>query len=112
MLRQEIALYDLLFEYAHTLSEQIAVTLGCNQFHNTGQRLARWLLMARDRISSDSMALTHDIMGQMLGVSRSRVSLAASTCRQTGKPTMAQSKPLRKCATRPSRRPGCALSQL
>jgi len=84
VLRQEIALYDLLFEYSNTLSEQIALTLGCNQFHNTEQRLARWLLMARDRISSDSMALTHDIMGQMLGVSRSRVSLAACALQKKG----------------------------
>jgi CRP-like cAMP-binding protein len=84
MLRQEIALYDLLFEYSHTLSEQIALTVGCNQFHNTERRLARWLLMARDRISSDSMALTHDIMGQMLGVSRSRVSLAACALQKKG----------------------------
>jgi CRP-like cAMP-binding protein len=84
MLRQKIALYDLLFEYSNTLSEQIALTVGCNQFHNMEQRLARWLLMARDRISSDSMALTHDIMGQMLGVSRSRVSLAACAFQKKG----------------------------
>jgi CRP-like cAMP-binding protein len=84
MLRQEIALYDLLFEYSNTLSEQIALTVGCNQFHNTEQRLARWLLMARDRISSDSMALTHDIMGQMLGVSRSGVSLAVGALQMKG----------------------------
>ena len=46
--------------------------------------MARWLLMARDRISSDSMALTHDIMWQMLGVSRSRVSLAACALQKKG----------------------------
>ena len=84
MLRQESAFYILLFEYTHTLSEQIALTVVCNRFHKTEQRLARWLLMARDRVSSDSMALTHDDMGQMLGVSRSRVSLAVRALQKKG----------------------------
>lgn len=68
----------------HTLSEQIALTVVCNQFHKTEQRLARWLLTARDRIASDSMALTHDIMGEALGVSRSRVRLAAGSLQKKG----------------------------
>ncbi|MCI0659565.1 MAG: Crp/Fnr family transcriptional regulator, partial [Acidobacteria bacterium] len=77
MLGQERDVYESLFEYAHTLSEQIGQTVVCNWFHKTEQRLARWLLMAQDRVSSDSIVLTHDNMAQMLGVSRSRVSLAA-----------------------------------
>jgi CRP-like cAMP-binding protein len=84
MLQQESAFYKLLFEYTHTLSEQIALTLTCDWFHTAEQRLARWLLMAQDRVSSDSMVLTHDSMGQMLGVSRSRVSLAAGRLQQKG----------------------------
>jgi CRP-like cAMP-binding protein len=84
MLVQESAFYKLLFEYMHTLSEQIALTVACNWFHTAEQRLARWLLMARDRVSSDAMVLTHDNMGQMLGVSRSRVSLAAGTLQKRG----------------------------
>jgi CRP-like cAMP-binding protein len=84
MLVQESAFYKLLFEYTHTLSEQIALTVACNWFHTAEQRLARWLLMARDRVSSDAMVLTHDNMGQMLGVSRSRVSLAAGTLQKRG----------------------------
>jgi CRP-like cAMP-binding protein len=84
VLGQESAFYKLLFEYMHTLSEQIALTVVCNQFHKTEQRLARWLLTARDRIASDSIVLTHDSMGQMLGVSRSRVSLAAGALQKKG----------------------------
>jgi CRP-like cAMP-binding protein len=83
-LGREKALYELLFEYSHALSEQIALTFVCNQFHKTEQRLARWLLTARDRVASDSITLTHDIMGQMLGVSRSRVSLAAGALQRKG----------------------------
>jgi CRP-like cAMP-binding protein len=84
MLEQEIALYKLLFEYTHALSEQIALTITCNRFHNTEQRLARWLLMALDRVSSNTITLTHDIMGQMLGISRSRISSAAGALQKRG----------------------------
>jgi CRP-like cAMP-binding protein len=84
MLGQESAFYKLLFEYTHTLSEQIVLTFVCNRFHATEQRLARWLLLAQDRGCSDSMALTHDNMGQMLGISRSCVSLAAGALQRRG----------------------------
>jgi len=84
MLEQESAFYKLLFEYTHALSEQIALTITCNRFHNIEQRLARWLLMVLDRVSSNTITLTHDIMGQMLGISRSRVSLAAGALQKRG----------------------------
>jgi CRP-like cAMP-binding protein len=84
MLERESAFYKLLFEYTYTLSKQIALTVTCDWFHTPEQRLARWLLMAQDRVSSNSMVLTHDIMGQMLGVSRSRVSLAAGALQRRG----------------------------
>ena len=84
MLDQESAVYKLFFEYTHALSEQIALTVACNRFHNTDQRLARWLLMALDRVLSDTITLTHDDMGQILGVSRSRVSLAAGALQKRG----------------------------
>jgi CRP-like cAMP-binding protein len=84
MLDQEIALYKPLFEYTHALSEQIALTITCNRFHNTEQRLARWLLIALDRLSSNTITLTHDDMGQMLGISRSRISSAACALQKRG----------------------------
>ena len=84
IIRQESEFHILLFKYMHTLSGQIAVTGACNRFHKAEQRLARWLLTARDRVSSDSMALTHGDMGQMLGVSRSRVGLAVRALQKKG----------------------------
>ena len=84
MIEQESAFFGVLFDYTYTLSAQIAVTATCNRFHKAEQRLARWLLTARDRVSSDSMALTHGDMGQMLGVSRSRVSLAVRSLQKKG----------------------------
>ena len=85
IIRQEGAFHILLFKYMHTLSGQIAVTGACNRFHKAEQRLAQWLLTARDRVSSDSMALTHGDMRQMLGVSRSRVSLAVRSLQKKAK---------------------------
>jgi CRP-like cAMP-binding protein len=76
MIEQESAFLELLFDYTCTLTTQFAVTGACTLSHKAEQRLARWLLTARDRVSSDSMTLTHDDMGQILGVSRSRVSSA------------------------------------
>jgi CRP-like cAMP-binding protein len=84
VIRRESAFHILLFKYMHTLSGQIAVTGACNRFHKAEQRLARWLLTARDRVSSDSMALTHVEIGQMLGVSRSRVSLVVGALQKKG----------------------------
>jgi CRP-like cAMP-binding protein len=84
MIEQESAFWGLLFDYTNALSEQIALTGACNRFHKAEQRLARWLLTARDRVSSDSMALTHGDMWQMLGVSRSRVSLAVRELQKKG----------------------------
>jgi CRP-like cAMP-binding protein len=84
IIRQESEFHILLFKYMHTLSGQIAVTGACNRFHKAEQRLARWLLTTRDRVSSDSMALTHGDMRQMLGVSRSRVSLAVRSLQKKG----------------------------
>ena len=84
MIEQESAFLEMLFDYTYALSAQIAVTGACNRFHKTEQRLARWLLTARDRVSSDSMALTHGDLEQMLGVSRSRVSLVVGALRKKG----------------------------
>src|SRR5215468_6178500 len=63
IIRQESAFHILLFEHTRTFSGQIALTGACNRFHKAEQRLARWLLTARDRVSSDSMALTQGDMG-------------------------------------------------
>lgn len=83
-IERESAFLGLLFDYTYTLTAQFTVTAACNRFHKTEQRLARWLLTARDRVSSDSMALTQGDMGQMLGVSSSRIGLAVRELRKKG----------------------------
>ncbi|HEX5085598.1 MAG TPA: Crp/Fnr family transcriptional regulator [Blastocatellia bacterium] len=84
MIEQESGFLELLFDYTNTLIAQMAVTGACNRFHKAEQRLARWLLTARDQVSSDSMALTQDDMRQMLGVSRSRIGLAVRALQKKG----------------------------
>jgi CRP-like cAMP-binding protein len=63
--------------YAVILGLQVAQTAGCNRLHDVEQRLARWLLMAQDRVSSPTLPITHDFLATMLGTDRPSVSLAA-----------------------------------
>jgi CRP-like cAMP-binding protein len=56
----------------------------CNRLHQVNQRLARRLLMSQDRISSNSLPLTHEFMALMLGTRRSSVSLAAGVLQNAG----------------------------
>jgi CRP-like cAMP-binding protein len=63
--------------YTSALMTQITQTAACNRFHVVGARLARWLLMTRDRLRSDEFRLTHVFLGHMLGVQRVGVTKAA-----------------------------------
>jgi len=67
----------MLSRYAVVLSMQVAQTAACNRLHDIEQRLARWLLMTRDRVDSGSLPITHDFLATMLGTDRPTVSLAA-----------------------------------
>ena len=62
-------------------STQIAA---CNRLHEVSERLARWLMMSHDRIGTDTMPLTQEFLGQMLGTRRSSVSLAAGALQKAG----------------------------
>jgi CRP-like cAMP-binding protein len=77
-LRKEINLY---IQAYMVLTSQ---TAACNRLHDIAERLARWLLMCRDRMESDTFSITHEFLGHMLGTPRSTVSLAAGILHKAG----------------------------
>lgn len=66
-----------LHRYSAGLSMQMAQTAACNRAHKVEERLARWLLLAQDRVGSNIICITHDFLSTMLGTDRPSVSLAA-----------------------------------
>jgi len=70
--------------YASVFGLQVAQTAACNRLHDIDRRLARWLLMADDRIESGVLKITHDFLATMLGTDRSSVSLAAGVIQKMG----------------------------
>jgi CRP-like cAMP-binding protein len=76
--------YELLTHYAQALVGFIMQSTACNAVHSVEQRLARWLLMARDRMGSDEFPLTQEFVAMMLGASRPTVTIVASTLQKAG----------------------------
>jgi CRP-like cAMP-binding protein len=63
---------------------QIAQIAACNRLHEIEQRMARWLLMCQDRVETEYLAVTHELLAQMLGTGRPSVSLAAGILQKSG----------------------------
>jgi CRP-like cAMP-binding protein len=75
-------LQQALFRYTYALMAQISQTAACNRFHDSNARLARWLLMTRDRVGSDEFSLTQGFLAHMLGLRREGVTEAASALKR------------------------------
>jgi CRP-like cAMP-binding protein len=73
------ALKREVFLFTHLLMIQIAQTAACNRFHVVTQRMARWILMTRDRVNSNEFRITQEFVALMLGVRR--VGVSAAMCR-------------------------------
>jgi CRP-like cAMP-binding protein len=73
-----------LLRYTQALLIQVSQTAACNGRHTIQERLARWLLMARDRTDDDVVPLSHEFLSMMLGARRSGVTMALGALRQAG----------------------------
>lgn len=71
-------------QYSQISAMQITQIAACNRLHEVHERLARWLLMCSDRVSSNDLALTQEFLGQMLGTRRSSVTVAAGILQRAG----------------------------
>lgn len=78
------AFYDILTRYSQAMVGFVMQSTVCNVVHLTEQRLARWLLMARDRVESDEFPLTQEWLAMMLGASRPTVTVAAGALQKAG----------------------------
>jgi CRP-like cAMP-binding protein len=77
-------LHKLLLHYVHTLIVQLSQSSACNRFHNTRQRLCRWLLTSQDLSGSNELRSTQEFLSQMLGVNRGSANQAASSLQRAG----------------------------
>ncbi len=73
-----------LHRYLQSQFVQVAQSSACNRFHAAEQRLARWILTCQDKVASDYLPLKHEFLGQMLGTSRSTVTIAAMLLQKAG----------------------------
>ena len=88
MLQDEFArggkFQQLLLRYTQALITQISQTAVCNRLHSVEQQLCRWLLLSHDRIKSDELIMTQELIADMLGVRREGVTVAAGRLQDAG----------------------------
>ena len=77
-------LQHLLLLYTQALLTLVSQTAVCNRLHTVEERLARWLLLVQERIHSDELPLTQELISHMLGTGRAGVTVAAGTLSQAG----------------------------
>src|SRR5450830_341642 len=77
-------LQRLLLRYTQALMTQMAQTAACNRHHSVEQQLCRWLLLTLDRVSSQELIMTQELVASMLGVRRESVTEAARNLQNDG----------------------------
>lgn len=75
---------SLMYSYAQAFLEQVLVSVACNGAHCLKERLARWLLMMRDRGDDDTLQITQNLLAEMLGVQRPSITNIAQELERAG----------------------------
>ena len=78
------AFYELLTRYSQAMIGFVMQSSACNAVHRLEQRLARWLLLARDRVESDEFPMTQEFLAMMLGASRPTVTVVGRHAAEGG----------------------------
>lgn len=88
LLKQEFnragALQHLLLRYTLAMLTQMAQTAVCNRHHTVDQQLCRWLLLSLDRLPSNELSMTQELIANMLGVRREGVTEAVGKLQRAG----------------------------
>ena len=88
LLQDEFALggtfQRLLLRYTQALITQISQTAVCNRLHSVEQQLCRWLLLSHDRLNTNELVMTQELIADMLGVRREGVTVAAGRLQDEG----------------------------
>lgn len=88
VLKEEFAkagpMQHLLLRYTQALLTQMAQTAVCNRHHSVDQQLCRWLLLSLDRLNSNQLVMTQELIANMLGVRREGVTEAAGKLQEAG----------------------------
>ena len=74
----------LLLRYTQALMTQMSQTAVCNRLHTIEQQLCRWLLLSHDRLNTDELVMTQELIANMLGVRREGVTAAAGRLQEQG----------------------------
>jgi CRP-like cAMP-binding protein len=77
-------LLHILLRYTQSLLTQMAQTAVCNRHHSVDQQLCRWLLLSLDRLTSNKLAVTQELIASLLGVRREGVTAAAGKLQKLG----------------------------
>jgi CRP-like cAMP-binding protein len=78
------AVQHLLLRYVQLLMTQLSQTVVCNRHHTVEQRLCRWLLQRLERVPLSELRVTHELLGNMLGVRRSGIAQAIMNLQKAG----------------------------
>src|SRR5688572_2852613 len=75
---------SLLLRYTQALIAQMIQTAACNRHHSVEQQLCRWLLLTLDRVSSQELVMTQELIASMIGVRREGITEAAGKLQRAG----------------------------